>query len=119
MFDYVKWRDWLKEQASVLQSDSIVSMFHCSPDDRQKPSMSLGLKGSGAIGSFECWSTGEADYTIHKIPASGNPSNDVTAYQWGVILNDQTFRNHFNEFQKAFRQTDSGINAPRPSTSSG
>ena len=104
MFSYSKWRDWLQATRKELQVEGFDVQFRCGPDDGHKPGMSLGLAGAHAIGLFETWVTGEADYHIVTPPS---PQAKMVAHKFGLVLSDGTFEMTFAEFLAEFRRQNS------------
>ncbi|SRR6266567_2391110 len=100
MLTYETWRPWLQAKATELKSDNLTTRFDASPGDSPKPGMALGLIGQRAMGNFECWITGEADYTILAPPS---PDARMVCHKWGLIVTDETFEATFHEFISEFR----------------
>ena len=63
--------------------------------------MGFGVRGVNAIGSFDCWTTGETDYTI-MAPAS--PETEMVSHKWMQVLTNETFEAAFNEFMAEFHK---------------
>jgi hypothetical protein len=62
------------------------------------------LAGASAIGLFETWGTGEADYHIVKPPS---PQAKMVAHKFGLVLSDDTFEMTVAEFLAEFRHQNS------------
>lgn len=75
--------------------------FRLGPNESPKQGMIFGVVGVNAMGSFECWITGEADYTIM---APSSPEAKMVSYKWGQVLTSDTFEAVFNEFMAEFRK---------------
>jgi hypothetical protein len=101
MFDFPKWREWLKEKTNQIGQEGFKTEFKSGPDDIPKPGMALGIVGLNAMALFESWATGETDYTIEAPPS---PTGKMVCHRWGLILDDDTFETTFHEFINEFRR---------------
>ena len=61
MFDYQKWKGWLRNKGEELKATGLTTSFRAGPDNFPKPGMILEIMGQHAGGMFECWITGETD----------------------------------------------------------
>ena len=95
MYDFRKWREWLKQQESALAGEGFETSFRAGPDDSPKPGVCLDVIGTRAFGSFENWATGETDYSIF---ARTPPELCMISHKWGVIVSDSTFNSVYSEF---------------------
>lgn len=103
MFDYQRWRLWLKAKADALEAEGLTIRFAAGPDDGPKPGMTLEIVGRRAMGGFENWITGETDYTIFVPPSS---KARMVSHEWGLLVTDETFETIFTSFMTKFRQVD-------------
>jgi hypothetical protein len=101
MFDFPKWQAWLEVMASDPSLPKGLKAEFRIGAASSKPGMTFGLVGSNAIGSFESWATGEADYTIMAPPS---PQAKMVSHKWMQVLTDQTFEAAFNEFVAEFQK---------------
>src|SRR5689334_12808250 len=101
MFDYQKWKAWLRKKGEELEATGLVTSFRARPDDFHTPKMILEIMGRHAGGMFECWSRGDTDYTVFLL---GGERPEMMANRWGLMIEDQTFVPTFDEFIASFRQ---------------
>jgi hypothetical protein len=101
MFDFQRWRLWLKAKAAALEAEGLKVRFAARPDDGPKPAMILEVLGQQAYGGFENWITGETDYTIAILEPK---SPRMVSHEWGLLVTDETFEATFTSFITKFRQ---------------
>jgi len=101
MFDFQRWRLWLKAKAADLEAEGLEVRFAATPDDKPKPAMILEVLGQQAYGGFENWITGETDYTILVRPPR---EAHMLSHEWGLLATDETFEAIFTIFITKFRQ---------------
>jgi hypothetical protein len=94
MFDFEKWREWLETKGLALKAEGDEVRFASDMDTDRKPGMILEISDGKNYGGFECWFTGECDYTV--MPYSERPKPRF--YKWGLKLTDETFEAVFQEF---------------------
>ena len=102
MFDYQRWRLWLRAKAAALEAEGLKVRFAAGPDDGPKPGIILEVLGQQALyGGFENWITGETDYTIAVL---SSPKSRMVSHEWGLLVTDETFEATFTSFITKFRQ---------------
>ena len=100
-FDFVKGSQLLQTQAEALSAEGTNVHFRKSVS-LPNPKLMVELSGQKALGLFECWATGETDYTIHQ----ASKDMPMLAHRWGHIVDDQTIQQSFNDFVAEFQRIE-------------
>ena len=101
MFDFLKWRAWLEQAATLPLGKEFKAEFTSGSNESPKPGMVFGVVGVNAMGSFECWITGETDDTIMAPPSA---EAKMVSHKWMQVLTDETFEAAFHEFMAEFHK---------------
>jgi hypothetical protein len=101
MFDFSNWREWLEQAATRPAGEGVKAEFTSGPNESPKLGMVFGVIGVNAMGSFECWITGETDFTIMAPPSA---EAKMVSHKWMQVLTDKTFEAAFNEFMAEFHK---------------
>src|SRR3974390_1899603 len=88
MFDYLKWGAWFEAKSNELRAENFETAFRHGANRGAKPGMILEIAGRRAMASFECWVTGETDYTVLVPP---NREARTVAHRWGLRVANETF----------------------------
>jgi len=90
MFDFLRWREWLRLQVEVLAAEGFATEL--KTNDKHLPGSAIEAEDGHVIGSFSNWENGLADYDILD-----TRSGQMTT-KWGVQVSDQSFESFFSEF---------------------
>ena len=93
MFDFERWRRWLKDEAEKLRADGF--SMDWKPNDRYLRGTSLEGVGHGLIGSFRNFENGLVDYEVFSEQADRFLVNRAT-----IEVNDENFVAVFEEFKR-------------------
>ena len=96
-FDFQSWREWLRERAEKLQKAGVRINFHFN-DIGSKPSSGFTIENDTHAGYFSNWATGETDFEILDKKRA-----QVIVSRSGLISEDSTFVNIFEEFMTSLR----------------
>jgi hypothetical protein len=96
-FDFQYWRTWLSQRAEELQNagfDAQHSVNNLGP----KPSSGVSAKNGHQGEYFSNWVTGETDFQVLDFASGESIVNKM-----GLIVDDSTFAQTFDEFVNALR----------------
>lgn len=98
MFDFYRWREWLRGRAVDLETDGFRVTFNTN--DRYLPSTALAIETNSLIGVFSNWECALVDYDFLDIPTDQATSEPM------IPVDDSNFEAVFIVFVKRFRQMD-------------
>jgi hypothetical protein len=93
VFGFARWEQWMKDKAKAMSEAGQLAELRSSNQETSKPGFSFRFKTDHALGQFDVWVTGEADFDIMDA-RSTNFAHQVS----GMLLDDCTFESAFNEF---------------------
>jgi len=93
VFAFEHWQDWMKERARSLTEAGRPAELKSSTEKTSKPGVSFPLTTDRALGQFDVWMTGEADFDVMDAQ-----STNFVHHVSGMLLDDNTFENIFNDF---------------------
>ena len=96
-FDFQYWRTWLRERAEEIQNAGFEAK-HSLNDLGSKPSSGVSAKNGKQGGYFSNWVTGETDFQVLDFASGQSIVNKM-----GLIVDDSTFAQTFDEFVNALR----------------
>lgn len=96
-FDFLRWRSWLAEKAEDLQNAGFRTKLGVN-DDGSKPSCAISLENGRLGGYFSSWVSGEVDFEVLDLG-----SRQSIIDKMGLIVNDSTFSQTFEEFAAALK----------------
>jgi hypothetical protein len=91
MFDFNKWREWLKAKAEVLRGDGFVTEW--KPHDQHLRATSLAATGNSRIGSFRSFENGLVDYEIMDTATKNWIANEAM-----IRVDDRNFAEVYEQF---------------------
>lgn len=92
-FEFQRWENWLEEQAQTLRKTGQVAELRRGGPPSPKPGCSFRLETDRALGQFDMWITGEADFDVMDAQ-----TNSFAHNVWGMILDDASFEGAFADF---------------------
>jgi hypothetical protein len=101
MLDFLNRRSWLPTKLVELERLGLVVSVKFGSQTDHKPGVVIEVTGQVAMGVFEAWSSGEADYSIF-LPASRKA--DIVANKWGLELTAENFEEAFDDFVTEYRR---------------
>jgi hypothetical protein len=93
VFGFERWEQWVTDKARVLLEAGQFAELQSSYQKTSKPSFSFRFKTHCALGQFDVWITGEADFEIMDAQTT-NFAHHVS----GMLLDDYTFESAFDDF---------------------
>jgi hypothetical protein len=93
VFGFERWEHWLNERARVFREAGQVAELRSSGGRTPKPGCSFRLQTNRALGPFDVWLTGEADFDVMDAQ-----SEEFTHHVWGMIVDDLSFEAAFDDF---------------------
>jgi hypothetical protein len=93
IFGFEHWKSWMTERAKRLSKAGKPAELRISNEKTSKPGVSFRLKADNALGQFDVWITGEADFDVMDAQ-----STDFVHHVWGMLLDDNTFESIFDDF---------------------
>jgi hypothetical protein len=81
MLDFSNGRSWLPSKLVELKSLGLAVSVKFGAQTDHKPGAVIEVTGQVAMGVFEAWSTGEADYSIFMPPSR---KAHMVANKWGL-----------------------------------
>jgi hypothetical protein len=98
MFDFHRWREWLRGRAADLEAEGFAVTFKAN--DKHLPGNFLGVETNSLIGTFSNWENGLADYDFLDMRTG------QTTTEAGIPVDDSNFEAKFVTFVKRFREMD-------------
>ena len=92
-FGFERWELWMKDKARTLLEAGQLAELRISNQKTSKPGVSFRVKTDRALGQFDMWITGEADFDVMDVQST-NFAHHVS----GMLLDDDTFENAFDDF---------------------
>lgn len=94
MFDFDRWRDWLKVEAEKLATDGFAMAW--LPQDKQLRSTCVQGKGRCLIGSFRNFENGFVDYEVFSENAGRFLADEAM-----IPVSNENFAAVFGNFREA------------------
>ena len=92
-FEFNEWESWLETRTQVLLQAGKHVELRRGGEPTPKPCCSFRVKTDHALGQFDFWATGEADYDVM------DSVTRVFIYNvWGLDLSDTSFEATFENF---------------------
>jgi hypothetical protein len=91
MFDFARWREWLKGEAERLRADGFSTEWR--PNDRGLRGTELRIAGNGLLGSFRQFENSLVDYEVYDEALAAFRANEAM-----ISVNDQNFALIFEKF---------------------
>jgi hypothetical protein len=101
MLDFSSRRSWLPAKVGDLEKQGLVVSVKFASQIDHKPGVVIEVIGQVAMGVFEAWSAGEADYSIFVPPSR---KARIVANKWGLTLTAENFEMVFDKFIKEYRR---------------
>ena len=91
--EFRRWEDWLEERVQTLRQAGRVAELRRGGPLTPKPCCSFRVATDRALGQFDVWVTGEADFDVMDAQTKG------FAHQvWGMILDGGCVEGAFEDF---------------------
>ena len=91
MFDFAKWREWLRGEAERLRADGFSTEW--KTNDRGLRGTELRIAGNGLLSSFRQFENGLVDYEVYDEALAVFRANESM-----VSVDDQNFPATFEKF---------------------
>jgi hypothetical protein len=101
MLDFSNRRSWLPSKLVELEKLGLVASVKFGSQTDNKPGVVIEVTGKAAMGVFEAWAAGEADYSIFMPPSR---KADMVANKWGLELTAENFEVVFDNFVTEYRR---------------
>jgi hypothetical protein len=101
MLDFSNRRSWLLTKLVELKRSGLVTSVKFGSQTDHKPGVVIEITGRVAMGVFEAWVAGEADYSIFMPPSR---KADMAANRWGLELTVENFEEMFDKFVTEYRR---------------
>ena len=96
MFDFQKWREWLKAAAGDLRGAGFATEW--KPNDEHLRSTALSATGMDQIGCFRCFENGFVDYEVLDTETGLFVADEAM-----IAVNDENFADVFQKFSRTLR----------------
>ena len=103
-FEFRRWEKWLEVRAQTLRQTGQAAELRCGGPPTPKPCCSFRVQTDCALGQFDVWVTGEADFDVV------DAQTKVFAHNvWGLLLDDVSFEDAFEDFlRRVIQHSKSG-----------
>jgi hypothetical protein len=101
MLDFSNRRSWLPSKLVELERLGLIVGVKFGSQTDHKPGVVIEVTGQVAMGVFEAWAAGEADYSIFMPPSR---KAAMVANKWGLELTAETFEEVFDHFVAEYRR---------------
>jgi hypothetical protein len=101
MLDFSNRGSWLPSKLIQLERLGLVVSVKFGSQTDHKPGVVIEVTGQVAMGVFEAWAAGEADYSIFMPPSR---KANMVANKWGLELTAETFEEVFDHFVAEYRR---------------
>ncbi|HEV8392001.1 MAG TPA: hypothetical protein VGQ35_19260 [Dongiaceae bacterium] len=98
MFDFHRWRAWLRDRAVDLEAEGFVTAFKIN--DKYLPGTCVEIQTNSLVGTFSNWENGFADYDFVDV-RTGQISMEAM-----IPVDDSNFEAKFVAFVKRFREIE-------------
>jgi hypothetical protein len=100
MLDFSNRHSWLPSKLVELEKFGLVTSVKFGSQTDHKPGVVIEITGHVAMGIFEAWAAGEADYSIFMPPSR---KADLVANRWGIELTVENIEEVFDKFITEYR----------------
>jgi hypothetical protein len=98
MFDFHRWREWLRGRAADLEAEGFAVTF--KTNDEYLPGTCIEIQTNSLAGTFSTWENGFADYDFLDLRI------DQTSMEAMIPVDDSNFEAKFVAFVNRFRQME-------------
>jgi hypothetical protein len=93
VLDFDRWSRWLEATAHELRAENVFAELKRGGLPTAKPCCSFRVETNFALGQFDVWVTGEADFDVMDAQ-----SKAFIYHSWAMLLDDNTFEGAFKDF---------------------
>jgi hypothetical protein len=98
MFDFHRWREWLRGRAADLEAEGFAVTF--KTNDKHLPGSCLEVQTNSLAGVFSNWENGFVDYDFFDVRTGR------ATFEAMIPVDDSNFESKFVAFVKRFREME-------------